>query len=335
MSAVPVVSVITPVYNGESYLEECIQSVLSQTYPHWEYVIADNMSTDGTLAIAERFAAIDRRIRIETATEFVDTYSNHNRALGLIDQRCRYVKFVHADDWLYPDCLERMVAVAECHPSVGIVSAFRLVANHVEHESPMLYPETVVAGREVVRKELLQQAYATGSPSSVLLRADMVRQLEPFFDPQVWHGDTDAAYRALLHSDFGFVHDVLTATRLHLGSLSTFSDRVDSVRTRDGRLLLRYGGDVLTPVEYRGRLRHWLLAYAQFLARQTVLLRGSRQSEFRAFHRQEIEYLLAERGCGPVTRRILSLYRSLLRWPGRAGPDRPSPLAGAVRGKAI
>ena len=60
---VPLVSVLTPVYNCEKYLRTCIESVLAQTYTNWEYVIVNNCSTDGTLAIAQEYAAADSRIR--------------------------------------------------------------------------------------------------------------------------------------------------------------------------------------------------------------------------------------------------------------------------------
>jgi len=57
----PLVTVLTPLYNGEKYLAECIESVLNQTYLHWNYVIVNNCSTDGSLAIAASYAAKDRR----------------------------------------------------------------------------------------------------------------------------------------------------------------------------------------------------------------------------------------------------------------------------------
>ena len=53
----PLVSVVTPVYNGETYLAACIESVLSQSYSNWEYVIVNNCSTDRTLDIASDYAA--------------------------------------------------------------------------------------------------------------------------------------------------------------------------------------------------------------------------------------------------------------------------------------
>lgn len=54
-SAQPQVSVITPVYNGEAYITQCIESILAQTYSNWEYIIVNNQSTDGTLTIAEKY----------------------------------------------------------------------------------------------------------------------------------------------------------------------------------------------------------------------------------------------------------------------------------------
>ena len=52
--AEPLVSVVTPVYNGEPYIAECIESILAQTYSNWEYIIVDNRSTDATQLIAEK-----------------------------------------------------------------------------------------------------------------------------------------------------------------------------------------------------------------------------------------------------------------------------------------
>src|SRR5882724_7298074 len=62
-SSQPLISVVTPVYNGAEHLAECIESVLAQTYQNWDYTIVDNCSTDGSVEIARRYAAKDRRIR--------------------------------------------------------------------------------------------------------------------------------------------------------------------------------------------------------------------------------------------------------------------------------
>ena len=137
--AEPLVSVVTPVYNGAAYLAECIESVLRQTHGRFEHVISDNRSTDDSLAIARRYAAEDPRIRVVAHDEHLSHHlASWNRSMRLISDEAAYVKVVHADDWLFDACIERMVALAESHPSVGLVSAYRLdedkhITNTITH----------------------------------------------------------------------------------------------------------------------------------------------------------------------------------------------------------
>ena len=119
MTSEPLVSVVTPVYNDADYLTECVTSVLNQTYSNWEYAIVDNASTDETPEIAARFAASDSRIRHVRFEEFVNSNENHNRAFRAIDPGSEFCKVVSADDWLFPECLERMVARAKASETVG------------------------------------------------------------------------------------------------------------------------------------------------------------------------------------------------------------------------
>ena len=92
----------------------------------------------------------------------------------------QYCKVLHADDWLFPDCLTRMVEVANAHPSVGIVGAYRLCGDHVDLDG-LPYPSTVVPGREICRSFLrltsgLGGVWVFGSPSSLLIRSDLIRR---------------------------------------------------------------------------------------------------------------------------------------------------------------
>src|SRR6266581_1256369 len=84
MQTQPLVSLVTPVYNGEKYLAECIESVLVQTYQNWEYIIVNNCSTDRSREIAEGYAKQDARIRIHTNQKFVGMIQNHNIAFRQI-----------------------------------------------------------------------------------------------------------------------------------------------------------------------------------------------------------------------------------------------------------
>lgn len=164
----PLVSIVTPVYNGERYLEECVESVLRQTYTQWEYLIVNNCSVDSTHDIAERYAKRDGRVRVYHCKQFVGVIESHNRAFRLISPNSKYCKVVSADDWLFPDCVARMVNLAEANPSVGIVGSYTLSGGgalwRVKFDG-LPYERTVVSGREACRWHLLGGHYFLGMPS--------------------------------------------------------------------------------------------------------------------------------------------------------------------------
>lgn len=272
MGSQPVVSVVTPVYNGERFLAECMESVLAQTYGNWEYVICDNRSTDRTLEIAREIAAQDERIRVLHFEEFLPQIANWNRSMRQISGGSAYVKVVHADDRIFPECLERMVALAERHQNVGLVSAYALWQDQVRCK--LLPPEVeVVLGREIRRLTLLRKGEVFGSPTTTMIRADLVRARPDFYKPTFIHADTEICFDLLRECDLGFVHQVLTFTRLHPGSVTTFADRVGSWLPERIELLLEHGPEALGEEEYDGALRHALGQYAVLLGKRALRLR--------------------------------------------------------------
>lgn len=288
----PLVSVVTPVYNGEKHLSECIESVLRQTWSDWEYLILDNSSTDRTSEIADRYAGLDSRIRVYCNEKTVSMARNHNLALRMISPDSRYCKIVHADDQLFPECLEKMVAVAEKNPSVGVVSAYGLVGTTVKWAG-IPFPCELVAGREVCRKSLNGDYYVFGSPTSHLLRADLVRKRDPFYNEHRFHRqfmDVEACYELLQESDFGFVHQVLTYTRLHDHSATSTLARQGLSGELPSRLnMLRlFGPGCLEASEFIDLERRMLNRYYGFLGRNILRFR---EKEFREFHMEALGYL--------------------------------------------
>ncbi len=285
----PLVSVLTPVYNGEEYLAEAIESVLAQTYPHWEYLIVENHSTDGTAQIARSYAARDDRIRVLTPERFVDAWENHHFAFRSVSANAAYVKVVHADDWLFPSCLDEMVTLAESNPRVGIVSAYRLDDIRVSLTG-LPCRRNVFSGREIARAELLTGIFVFGTPSSILLRAELVRSRDPYFDTDRFprHADTAACLDLLQNWDFGFVHQVLTYTRRHPGSLTTKAARLNTYIAENLKMLITYGPDFLAPEELEDRLEKRLLKYHLTLA-GSLFARPDR--EFWNHHRDALREL--------------------------------------------
>lgn len=280
----PLVSIVTPVYNGEALLARCIESVLQQRYSNWEYVIVNNGSSDRSLEIAHSFASIDKRIRVYSNETFLRVVPNHNHALRQISGSSRYCKMVFADDWIYPDCVKEMVAHAMRHPSVGLVSAYGLLGSSVAWGG-LPYDQTVVPGREFCRLKLLGRGLQFGTMTSVLVRSDLVRKREAFFNESNIHADNEACCEVLMESDFGFVHQVLSYTHLEPGSLRSVSQRLNSYLAGEFELLVRFGPMCLSDSEFRTAVDRSLDEYYKFLACSLFPLRDK---AFWQFHRRKL-----------------------------------------------
>ena len=281
-SARPLVSVVTPVFNGEAFLEECIASVIGQTYRHWEYVVVNNCSTDKSLEVATTLAAGDPRIRIHNNQEFLGATDNANHALLLISPQSKYCKMLHADDWLFPTCLEEMVAVAESHPKVGLVGSYRIRDTEVRPNG--LHPEVaVIPGRDVCRMNLLDGPHTFGTPSAHLFRSEIVKGRVPFYDEDHIAEDVDACYDIMRDWDFGFAHQILVFQRVHDDSITSKHARFEP-QYADGLYMLdKYAPYFLTEDERRSAEDRLLKGYYRTLGRE--LLVGKRRREFFSYHR--------------------------------------------------
>ncbi len=290
----PLVSVVTPVFNGELYLEECIESVLAQTYQNWEYVIFDNRSTDRTAEIARAFASRDPRIRHVVGHDFVPHIENWNRSMTEISPGADYVKVVHADDFLFPECLERMVALADRHPNVGLVGAYLLCGAEVELDV-LPYSVEVMPGAEACRHSLAGGKHIFGTPTSTMIRADLVRKRDgSFYNPSYVHADTAVCYEVLHESDYGFVHQVLTYTRNHDASVTAWTTRVGSWLPDHIEMLVSYGPTYLAPDVYRRRFLELERRYYVVLLKHALRLRLWRDPSVRTFQQRALERLLPE-----------------------------------------
>jgi teichuronic acid biosynthesis glycosyltransferase TuaG len=93
----PLITVIVPIYNGEKYLSETVQSVIDQTYCNWELILIDDGSTDKTLSIINHFVGLDRRIKKITVSESSGGPACP-RNLGLNLAKGEYIAFLDSDD---------------------------------------------------------------------------------------------------------------------------------------------------------------------------------------------------------------------------------------------
>lgn len=120
-TAVPAVSIVLPCYNGASHLGQAIESVQEQTFTDWELILVDDCSTDESLAVMERYASLDSRLRIVRNSVNLKLPASLNR--GFAEARGRLLTWTSHDNRLAPTMLNEMVAYLDAHPDVGLVTA--------------------------------------------------------------------------------------------------------------------------------------------------------------------------------------------------------------------
>jgi glycosyltransferase involved in cell wall biosynthesis len=285
MASPPLTSIVTPFYNTRDFLGECIESVLGQTYENWEYILVNNCSTDGSTEIAESYVKrFPDKIRLVYAESLLSQVQNYNFALTCISPRSKYCKMVQADDWIFPDCIRSMVEVADTHPSVGIVAAYQLEGDEV-HLDGLPFPTTRVPGRDVCRLYFLRDIYVFGSPTSLLIRSDLIRSRNPFYEERYApFEDGHVCFDLLKSCDFGFAHQVLTFSRCDNVGITSPLRRFGVGLLTHVLMLVAHGRDYLSGEEYEYCLQRAEREYFLYLAKCAFARRAMSQ-EFWEFHR--------------------------------------------------
>ncbi|MGE5499760.1 MAG: glycosyltransferase family 2 protein [Syntrophothermus sp.] len=132
----PLVSLGMPVYNGENYINEAIDSILAQTFTDFVLIISDNASEDKTQEICEEYARQDERILYYRNDRNVGAAANFNRVFELSDSK--YFKWASHDDRIAPDFLEKAVNVMESNPDVALCYAKTLTINEFTNSQEKL-----------------------------------------------------------------------------------------------------------------------------------------------------------------------------------------------------
>ena len=210
MSNNPLVSICSPIYNGEEYLEDCIKGVLNQTYDNFEYVIVDNASTDKTPIIIEKYRKKDSRIIVYRNEKTVCMEDNLNLCAKYSSDNAKWIKYAFADDYLFPDCVEKMVKVGELDEQIGLVSAYRMAGKAVNNLG-LPIDQSVFEGPVILKQEIMckKQHVAISSSNSVMYKRIVFAELNGFnnlYD----HSDSELAFRILNRYKLGFVHYVAT-----------------------------------------------------------------------------------------------------------------------------
>jgi len=283
----PLVSVVTPFHNTAAYLAECIESVLRQDYPHFEYILVDNCSTDRSSEIAQAYARRDNRIRFFRRPKLLSQVENYNQALAEISDASVYSKIVQADDHIFPECVRLMVEAFEQSESIGLVSSYDLKGGLVRG-SGFPYPLRKLPGKEVARLFLQAGLYVFGSPTTVMYRSSLIRDCRPFFDESLLHEDTEKCMQIMEHWDFGFVHQILSFVRTDNDSISSKVRHFQDEAIDSYIITQRYAPVFLEPDDARAARMKSKSTYYEILACEALRFR---QAAFWRYHERGLRTL--------------------------------------------
>lgn len=286
----PSVSVIIPVYNGEKYIEEALDSVLAQTFPDYEIIVVNDGSTDGTQQKIESY-----RGRLTYLWQEHTGSAGAARNFGLRVAKAPLIAFLDADDIWLPAKLQRQVEFASAHPEYGIITTdVEWFSEEGVTNSSLrkLYP---IANGQVMEQILFHNWVST---SAAMVRRECFDKLGVFDEePGDFREDWMMWMRIASRYQVYFIDELLARHRQYSGSYShrdlsyAFRNSCDSYRKleeaipqlaarpdlmREGRFrfCLRYSLQALQAVETQ-RAQQWLkqaLEYRPYSLRAGALL---------------------------------------------------------------
>lgn len=230
----PFISVVIPVYNVEQFLEECVDSVLSQTFQDYEIILVDDGATDNSGAICDEYTKKDNRIKV---IHRKNGGLSAARNTGLDAANGEYVYFLDSDDWLKKETLETLVHLAKSDNSdVVFFDAFVFFTDCEEDPNVYKYERSkkyeTANGQKILISLLATDEYRTAVPL-MLFRTQYLKNNKLRFKEGILHEDelfTYLVYNA--NGIFTHCHEEFYARRMRAASIMTGSSmkkRYDSM----------------------------------------------------------------------------------------------------------
>jgi glycosyltransferase involved in cell wall biosynthesis len=221
------VSVCIPTFNGERYLEPCIESIVSQTFPDLEILAVDDHSSDHTFNILQTHAERDSRIRIVRNERNLGLVGNWNRCVELA--RGKWIKFVFQDDLIAPRCIEKMLAAARPGDSMAVCRRDFIFEGIPAKKRENFFDnvqsgsiEKIFPGRtRISSHEFREAALANfgrnfiGEPTAVMLRREVFKKYGHFNPNIIQKCDFEYWARIGVNEGFVYVPETLATFRLH------------------------------------------------------------------------------------------------------------------------
>jgi glycosyltransferase involved in cell wall biosynthesis len=222
MKTNPFVSILMTCFNREKYISEAIESVLASTFKDFELIVVDDCSTDNTVEIARKYEATDSRVKVYVNEKNLGDYPNRNKAASCASGK--YLKYVDADDYIYPNGLEIIVNQMEKYPDAA-VGIFSLPQN-IQKPFPIS-----LSPREAYLYNFFGQGLFHKAPLSAIFRKDSFEEVGGF-KPDRMTSDFEMWHRMAQRFNFLLIQDHVVWYREHDAQEVNFKSEFELIYNR-------------------------------------------------------------------------------------------------------
>lgn len=204
----PLVSIIMNCFNGQDYLQQALESVLSQTYENWELIFWDNLSNDKSVEIFKKYK--DNRFRFFSTTKHTILYEARNQAIQ--KTKGEFVTFLDTDDYWLPLKLEKQVKLFE-NEKIGLVYGNYWVLNEQS-----VFKKKIFSRKKLPTGKVLNQIlsnYLVGL-LTIMLRRKYLTNIQNVFNTEYdLLGDYDFVINFSINYEFDCVQEPIACYRIH------------------------------------------------------------------------------------------------------------------------
>ena len=204
----PLISIIMNCFNGERYLKESIESIISQTYENWEIIFWDNQSTDKSKEIFKGYN--DKRFKFFSSTKHTVLYEARNKAI----QKCNgeFITFLDTDDYWLPNKLDRQIKLFK-DEKIGLVYGNYWVLNERNFSKKQIFSKKKLPTGNVLNDLLLN--FSVGI-LTVMLRTKYIDNIKKVFNTNYdLLADFDFVINFSIKHEFQCIQDPVACYRMH------------------------------------------------------------------------------------------------------------------------
>lgn len=181
------ISIVVPVYNGEKYIKECLDSLIAQTYKNIEIILIDDGSTDHSNTICDEYKNIDQRV---IALHIENGGVSKARNIGIENSTGEYLMFVDSDDWLQDDAVEILVDTINQNSDLDYInSSYFNIAIDGMRKLCSVTDRYIEIKKDGIAQFCQENYRLFSTPWAKLYRRNIIKKYNLAFDEQVKYGE--------------------------------------------------------------------------------------------------------------------------------------------------